>query len=143
MTWRSLDGPFHTERCHLPPPALLREGIAQLNRGEYFEQHETLEILWRAEKDDVRYLYQGILLIGVGMYHLTRRGNYRGAIAKLDTGLRLLQWFRPTCQGVDVDALIESASRARDAIAALGPSRLAEFDPSLAPRVALRSTEPG
>lgn len=142
MTRRPLGGPFHTERGALPPPDLLRVGVDQLNRGEYFEQHETLEILWRAETDDVRYLYQGILLIGVGMFHLTRRANYRGAIAKLDTGLRLLQWFRPTCQGVDVDALIASASRARAAIVALGPARLAEFDPSLAPRVTLNPPEP-
>ncbi len=141
MSRRSLDGPFHTERCYLPPPALLREGIAQLNRGEYFAQHETLEILWRAETDDVRYLYQGILLIGVGMYHLTRRANYRGAVAKLETGLRLLRWFRPSCQGVDVDALIESAARVHDALVALGPARLAELDPTLAPRVILREPE--
>src|SRR5918992_5322278 len=33
--------------CDDPPPPLLREGIAQFNRGEYFEQHETLEVLWR------------------------------------------------------------------------------------------------
>lgn len=131
----SLDGPFHTDRCRLPPPELLRKGIEQLNRGEYFAQHETLEILWRAERDDVRYLYQGILLVGVGMFHLVERANYHGAVVKLETGARLLRWFRPACQGVDVDALIAAADRARDAIVALGPDRLAEFDPALTPRV--------
>lgn len=40
-------------RAEAPPPLLL-EGIAQFNRGEYFEQHETLEILWRAEARPVR-----------------------------------------------------------------------------------------
>ena len=35
------------------PPELL-EGIAQCNRGEFFEQHETLELLWRAEARDLR-----------------------------------------------------------------------------------------
>lgn len=130
-------GPFQTCRCNEPPPALLREGIAQLNRGEFFTQHETLETLWRAETDDVRYLYQGILLVGVAMHHLIARHNYRGAVAKLETALRLLQWFRPACQGVDVDALIADATRARDALVALGPMRLAAFDPSLIPRVRL------
>jgi len=108
--------------------------VEQLNRGEYFEQHETLEILWRAERDDVRYLYQGILLVGVGLLHL-QRGNYRGAEAKLTTSGRFLRWFRPTCQAVDVDALIADTTRARDAVVALGPDRLAEFDWNLAPRV--------
>jgi len=130
-------GPFHTDRCDVPAPDLLREGIAQFNRGAFFEQHETLEILWRAEADDVRYLYQGILLVGVGMYHLFERRNYRGAVAKLETGIRLLEWFRPTCQGVDVDTLIADSIRAHDAVVALGPDRLAEFDPLLTPKVRL------
>src|SRR5579871_3913234 len=125
-------GPFHTDRCGDPPPTALRAGIEQFNRGEYFEQHETLEILWRAERDDVRYLYQGILLVGVGLYHL-HRGNLRGAVAKLATGVRFLQWFAPVCQQVDVAALIADANRAHAAILTLGPDRLAEFDWSHAP----------
>jgi predicted metal-dependent hydrolase len=131
---RSRYGPFHTERCGELPPELLQRGIEQLNRGEYFEQHETLELLWRAETDDVRYLCQGILLVGVGLLHL-QRGNFHGAEVKLATGVRLLQWFTPVCQGVDVAALIADATRAREAILALGPSRLAEFDRSRLPRV--------
>lgn len=129
-------GPFHTDRCAELPPELLRRGTAQFNRGEYFEQHETLETLWRAEADDVRYLYQGILLVGVGLYHL-RRDNYHGAVSKLETGVRFLQWFRPACQGVDVDSLIADANRAREAIVALGRDRLGEFDPALTPIVRL------
>jgi predicted metal-dependent hydrolase len=129
-------GPFHTDLCGEPAPALLRRGIEQFNQGEYFEQHETLETLWHAERDDVRYLYQGILLVGVGLLHL-RRGNYHGAEAKLATGVRLLQWFRPSCQGVDVEALIASATRVRDSVVALGRDRLAEFDWTLAPEVLL------
>jgi predicted metal-dependent hydrolase len=129
-------GPFHTNRCGELPPELLRAGIEQFNRGEYFEQHETLEILWRAEKDDVRYLYQGILLVGVGLYHL-KRGNLRGAVAKLETAVRFLRWFCPACQGVNVDTLIADADRARIAILALGPTRLSEFDWSRAPKVHL------
>lgn len=127
-------GPFSTDRYAEPPPELLRQGIAQFNRGAYFEQHETLETLWRAETDDVRYLYQGILLVGVGMYHL-QRNNIHGALSKLETAVRFLQWFRPTCQGVDVDALIADANRARAAIVALGRDRLGAFDPALTPKV--------
>ncbi|PYQ91631.1 MAG: DUF309 domain-containing protein, partial [Acidobacteria bacterium] len=28
--------------CDEPPPAALLEGVAQFNRAEFFEQHETL-----------------------------------------------------------------------------------------------------
>jgi len=134
---KSRYGPFQTNRCDLPPPDSLLRGIEEFNRGEFFEQHETLEMLWRAETDDVRYLYQGILLVGVGMYHLFARANFHGAVVKLETGVRLLEWFRPTCQGVEVDTLIADANRAREAIVALGPARLAEFDPALTPKVRL------
>lgn len=55
--------------CAEPPPSLLLEGIAQFSRGEYFEPHETLERLWRAETRPVRHrLYQGILQIGVAFH---------------------------------------------------------------------------
>src|SRR5437588_9027261 len=115
VTARSRYGPFHTDLCHGPAPELLLRGIEQFNRGEFFEQHETLEILWREEADDVRYLYQGILLVGVGLYHV-RRDRFRGAIAKLETAVRFLQWFTPSCQRVDVATLIADANRARDTI---------------------------
>jgi uncharacterized protein len=148
VTARSRYGPFHADLCGGPAPELMLRGIEQFNRGEFFEQHETLEILWRAEADDVRYLYQGILLVGVGLYHV-RRGNLRGAIAKLETAVRFLQWFTPACQRVDVATLIADATRARDTIKTLGPTRLADFDWSNAPQVHLlelrvqQSTEDG
>ena len=56
------------------PPKLLLEGIAQFNRGDYWECHETLEALWRREARPLRDLYQGILQVGVACYHI-RRGN--------------------------------------------------------------------
>ena len=82
-------GPYHTARCGEAPPAELLKGIHEFNDGEFFEQHETLELLWRAETDDVRYLYQGILQVGVGFYHL-QNGNYHGAVTKLGTGIAML-----------------------------------------------------
>ncbi len=63
-----------------PPPALIR-GLAQFNAGEYWECHETLEVLWRADPRPIRALYQGILQVGVAFYHL-HRGNYNGAVPK-------------------------------------------------------------
>ncbi len=122
--------------CDEPPPATLIAGIAQFNRGEYFEQHETLEALWRAEPRPVRALYQGILQIGVAFHHLAR-GNYHGAVTMLRRGLAHLQPFRPMCQQVDVEALVGDARRALDALEVLGPDRLDRFDRRLVVRVRL------
>jgi uncharacterized protein len=123
--------------CDEPPPPLLLEGIAQFNRGEYFEQHETIERLWREESRDVRELYQGILQVGVAFHHLAR-GNHHGAVYMLTRGTRRLARFVPICQGVDVDALVAAAVAALKEMERLGPERLDEFDWRLAPRVRLR-----
>jgi predicted metal-dependent hydrolase len=122
--------------CADPPPPQLREGIAQFNRGEFFEQHETLELLWRAERRDVRYLYQGILQIGVAFHHL-RRLNHHGTVYMLTRGPRYLAPFAPCCQGVDVATLLADAAAALEEVERLGPARLAEFDWRLAPTVHL------
>ena len=122
--------------CDEPPPPELLEGISQFNRGEFFEQHETLERLWRAERRDVRYLYQGILQIGVAFHHL-RRLNHHGTVYMLTRGPRYLAPFAPRCQGVNVAALLRDAAAALQEVERLGPSRLAEFDWRLAPQVQL------
>jgi predicted metal-dependent hydrolase len=120
--------------CDELPPALLLEGIAQFNRGEFFEQHETLELLWRAERRDIRYLYQGILQIGVAFHHL-RRLNHHGTVYMLTRGPRYLAPFAPRCQRVNVQALLADAAAALREVDRLGPTRLAEFDWSLVPQV--------
>jgi predicted metal-dependent hydrolase len=120
--------------CEEPPPPQLLEGIAQFNRGEFFEQHETLELLWRAERRDVRYLYQGILQIGVAFHHL-RRLNHHGTVYMLTRGPRYLAPFAPRCQGVNVAALLQDAAAALQEVERLGPARLAEFDWRLTPKV--------
>jgi predicted metal-dependent hydrolase len=120
--------------CDEPPPPALIEGIAQFNRGEYFEQHETLELLWRAERRDIRYLYQGILQIGVAFHHL-RRLNHHGTVYMLTRGANYLAPFAPTCRRIDVAALLRDAAAALQEVERLGPARLAEFDWRLAPKV--------
>jgi len=120
--------------CDDSPPALLLEGIAQFNRGEYFEQHETLELLWRAEPRDIRYLYQGILQIGVAFHHL-RKLNHHGTVYMLTRGPRYLAPFAPRCQRVNVQQLLDDAAAALSEVERLGPGRLDEFDWTLAPTV--------
>jgi len=122
--------------CDETPPRLLLQGIAQFNRGEFFEQHETLELLWRAEQRDVRRLYQGILQIGVAFHHL-RRLNHHGTVYMLTRGSGYLAPFTPCCQCVDVDALLLAAAAALREVERLGPARLAEFDWNLVPKVTL------
>ena len=126
--------------CDEPAPPRLREAIEQFNRGEYFEQHETLEILWREERRPVRALYQGILQIGVALY-LMQRGNHHGSVYMLTRAAEYLRPFAPECQGVEVKALLDAAESTLRIVEQLGPTRLHEFDWRLAPRVRLHRTQ--
>ena len=123
-------------RCDDVPPAELLRGIEQFNAGEFFEQHETLELLWRDTASPVRDLYHGILQVGVGFHHW-RNGNYHGAGVLLEEGITKLVPFLPACQGVDVDRLVEDARASRARLLELGPERMADEDLTRAPRIVL------
>lgn len=127
-------------RCQEPPPEDLSRGIAQFNRQEYFEAHETLEELWNAEPDVCRVLYKGILQVGVGCYHL-QRGNRRGALLKLQAGADYLTPFAPRCMSVEIAELITDALRLLAAVEAAGPDGLAGVDRALLPIIHM--TSPG
>jgi len=120
--------------CDESPPRLLRQGVEQFNRREFFDQHETLEDLWRDEPRPVRALYQGILQIGVALHHVQRR-NHHGAVYMLTRGSTYLRPFAPACQCVDVADLLAQAARILVEVERLGPDRLDEFNWALAPRV--------
>lgn len=127
-------GPARAQ-CDEAPSAELLHGIEQFNAGEFFEQHETLELLWRATATPVRDLYHGILQVGVGFHHW-RRGNFHGACVLLEEGIGRLEPFAPGCQTIDVGRLITDARAARARLVALGPERMSEDDLSAAPRIA-------
>lgn len=121
-------------RCQDRPPQGLLEGIELFNTGEYFECHEILEDIWRAERDPVRALYQGILQVGVAFHHL-HRSNWRGAVKLLDGGIDKLGRFLPSCMGIDTLALDQASRACLSQLRELGPERVHEFDWSLIPTI--------
>jgi hypothetical protein len=123
-------------RCAGPAPDGLIEGIRLFNAGEYYECHEVLEDIWREERDAIRYLYQGILQIGVGLHHL-RNGNYRGASLLLHDGIDKTRRFTPACLSVDTATLCDDAQRCLDTLIALGRDQIHEFDWSQSPVIAV------
>jgi predicted metal-dependent hydrolase len=136
MSHSGFDGDGLAGRCaETPSPGLLR-GIEQFNQREYFECHETLELIWNAEPGPIRTLYKGILQVGVGCYHLLRH-NYHGATVKLQSGADYLEPFASRCMGVEVGRLIADARRLRAELVALGPEHFEEVDLALLPVVRL------
>ena len=118
------------------PPPLLCRGVGQFNRGEYWECHETLEVLWKADPRHVRDLYQGVLQIGVAFHHL-RNGNYPGAVKMLRRGLPRLRDLPETCQGLRVAELHRDVRAVHDRVVVLGPDHIAELDTDTLPRIVL------
>jgi predicted metal-dependent hydrolase len=128
--------PDLTSCAETPPPGLLR-GIEEFNRREFFECHETIEAVWMVEPRPIRLLYQGILQVGVALYHV-QQGNWRGAMKVLTRATPKLGHFEPACMGVDVSRLLADAQHIRQHLIHLGPERIDEFDPALFPTI--RST---
>jgi len=115
-------------------PELFRRGIEEFNRGEYYECHEYLEEAWMQEPGRVRFLYQGILQVGVGFYHL-QNGNWRGATGLLRNGIARLKEFEPVTLSVDVARLVRECGRCLEELEKLGRERVGEFDQKRVPRV--------
>ena len=127
-------------RCGDPPPDGLLAGIRLFNEGQFYECHPALEDIWKAEREPIRYLYQGILQIGVGFHHL-RNKNFRGATLLLRGGIDKTLRYRPSCMTVDTAQLCEESQHCLDRIHELGPERLSEFDWTMVPRVEFVSSE--
>lgn len=121
--------------CVAPPPPALLRAIEQFNANEFFDQHESLERLWLDTPGTIRHAYEGILQIGVGLYHLLERRNFHGAAVKLDHGIRLLDACPPVCHGLDLARLRGDARSARRHLLRLGPDRLAAFNRARVPKV--------
>jgi len=126
--------PIHP-RCSDVPTAPMLSAFEQFNRGEYWHQHETLENVWRAEKDEsIRDFYKGILQIGVGFHHITRR-NYNGAVKVLTRGIAYLKPYAPRCMGVETARLMKEANAVLAQVMALGADRIEEIKIAELPRI--------
>jgi uncharacterized protein len=113
---------------------LALKGIEEFNKGEFYECHEYLEEAWMREPKRVRFLYQGILQVGVGFYHLGN-GNWRGATSLLRKGTIRLKEFEPATLGIDVTRLVQECERCLEELEELGRERVGEFDPLKMPKV--------
>ena len=125
-----------------PPSAAAVKGFQEFNHGAYFEQHETLEGAWFAEKRPVRDLYQGILQVGLACYQV-EQGNWRGAVKMLRRGVPRLEHLPDVCQGVQVQPLRQAGEAMLAELLRLGLEHLGEFDRRLFPQVTWqRGSEP-
>lgn len=115
-------------------PELALKGIEEFNRGEFYECHEYLEEAWMQEPRRVRFLYQGILQVGVGFYH-QQNGNWRGAVRLLRHGIQRLKEFEPVTMGIDVARFAQESGKCLKELEELGREQVANFDRSRVPKL--------
>jgi predicted metal-dependent hydrolase len=116
----------------LPEPVL--RGIAEFNRREFFEAHETLEDVWAEENGRLRTFYQGLIQIAVACCHI-QRGNWEGASHLFAKGVLKVREGAGACPGIDAAGLLVQVERCEAEARRLVPGRLDEFNPALFPVV--------
>jgi len=103
------------------------------NAGLYFEFHEILEGYWMAQaKGPTRQFLQGLIQIAVGFYQI-ERGNAVGALAQFQKGLEKTEGLGDRHLGLELASFLAAVRQCREAVAALGEARIAEFDRALIP----------
>ena len=115
-------------------PDLVLKGIDEFNKGEFYECHEYLEEAWMQEPRRIRFLYQGILQVGVGFYH-QQNGNWRGATGLLRNGIARLKEFEPDTLGIDVARLVRQCELCLEDLEKLGRERVWEFERAKVPKI--------
>ncbi|MEM9554422.1 MAG: DUF309 domain-containing protein [Acidobacteriota bacterium] len=119
---RPLLEPAHRRR-------LILEGIELFNTGRYYECHEAWETVWRSTTPEPRDLFQGLIQVGVGLYHHHDRGRPDVAHRVLGKGQRRLETLASPCLGLDLEHLLRHVVAWRRWLAS------PDGDPPPAPRV--------
>jgi predicted metal-dependent hydrolase len=104
---------------------LLETGIQLFNQRQFFHCHEVLEEAWTPERGRRRLFLQSLIHLAVGLYHC-QRGNPTGAAGQLRKGLRKLDAYLPSCEGIDTARLYRDAAGALAQIEA-GAGKLEEY----------------
>ncbi len=112
----------------------LAKSVREFNSWRFYDCHETLEDVWRAEEGELTDFYQGIIKAAAGFHHLLR-GNHKGTVNLLGDAITLLEPYRPSRLGIDVRRLVEEAGACYRRVRELGPKRLNEFDRSTLPQI--------
>ncbi len=84
----------------------VRRGVRLANRGRYFAAQQIWEEAWRTAPVADRALLEGLVQFGGGLHLRTRRGATRGAVHLLTQAAVLLDDYRPSAHGIDVEALV-------------------------------------
>lgn len=84
--------------------AIFRRGVEQFNRGEFFDAHETWEMLWLHATGRDKIFLQATIQIAAAFHHWAC-GNRSGTLSLLRRGAEKLAGLPHSYWGVRVDKL--------------------------------------
>lgn len=82
-------------------------GVEQFNRGEFFESHESWEVIWLPANEPDKTFLQGITQVAAAFHHY-RRENREGALSLLRRGLKKLEHFPDSYREIRLEELRKS-----------------------------------
>jgi len=97
----------------------VRRGTRFFNFGRYLSAQRVWEEAWREAPVEDRAFLEALVQLAAALHLRTRRGATRGAVHLLAQALILLEEFRPTAHGIDVDALVEDFGAYREWVASV------------------------
>lgn len=83
---------------------LFQRGIDQFNRQEFFESHESWEIVWLSAPEPDKTFLQGIIQVAAALHHY-HHGNLAGARSLLRRGLNKIERFPPDYRSLRLEEI--------------------------------------
>jgi predicted metal-dependent hydrolase len=93
-----------------------QRGIAQFNRRDFFECHESWEQIWLPAPEPDKTFLQGIIQVACAFHH-ELRGNRAGAESLLRRGLEKIERFPAEYRGIALEAVRATARKWSEAFA--------------------------
>jgi predicted metal-dependent hydrolase len=84
--------------------AAFRRGVEQFNAREFWEAHESWELVWLPAPEPDKTFLQGIIQVSAGFYHFTE-SNLAGARSLLRRGLAKLERCPGDYRGLRLEEL--------------------------------------
>jgi hypothetical protein len=84
----------------------VRRGVRLFNLGRYLAAQQVWEAAWRDAPPEEKPFLEALVQLAAGLHLRTRRGATRGAVHLVSQALVVLEEFRPTAHGVDVETLV-------------------------------------
>jgi dTDP-4-amino-4,6-dideoxygalactose transaminase len=107
-------------KMNLVSADLYARGIELFNRSEFYEAHEVLEDVWRAEAGPHKAFLQGLIQVAVALHHHST-GNLVGARSLLARASRNLKQFPGDYSNLNLTRFRQSLAEWQSALEEGGP----------------------